>query len=130
MKCSATDTRSRDLLSRPLSAFVLFWLPVIAIIASAQPKVGTGWRTLIWTAALTVMGAACVANAVRCRRVHCFITGPFFLVMALVTLLYGLGVIGLGSHGWNFIGLTILVGAVVLCCLPEAFLGRYRLHRT
>ena len=129
MKCSPDETRSRDFLSHPLSAFVLFWLPAIAIIAGGLPAVSNGWRTVIWTAALAVMGAACLANAMRCGRIHCFITGPFFLAMAVVTLLYGLGVLPLGSRGWNFIGLTILVGAVVLCCLPEAFLGRYRGQR-
>jgi hypothetical protein len=72
------------------------------------------------------MGTACTANAVRCGRLHCYITGPFFLVMAVVTLLYGLGIVPLGVHGWSLIGLTILVGAIALCCLPELFFGKYR----
>jgi hypothetical protein len=46
--------------------------------------------------------------------------------MALVTVLYGLGVVPLGRNGWNLIGLTIVIGAIVLCCLPEMFLGKYR----
>jgi hypothetical protein len=46
--------------------------------------------------------------------------------MALVTLLYGVGVVSLGRNGWNLIGLTILVGAIVLWCLPEMLLGKYR----
>ena len=72
------------------------------------------------------MGAACLANAVRCGRVHCYTTGPFFLVMAVVTLLYGLGVVPLGGNGWSLISLAILIGAIVLCCLPELFFGKYR----
>jgi hypothetical protein len=43
--------------------------------------------------------------------------------MAIVTLLYGLGVLPLGGNGWNLIGLTILGGAVALCCLPELIFG-------
>jgi len=46
--------------------------------------------------------------------------------MAVVTLLYGIGVVPLGGNGWNRIGLTILVGAIALCCLPELFFGKYR----
>jgi hypothetical protein len=46
--------------------------------------------------------------------------------MAVVTLLYGLGVLPLGRHGWNAIGITILIGSIALCCLPELFLGKYR----
>ena len=72
------------------------------------------------------MGTACIANAVRCGRWHCYLTGPFFVAMAIVTLLYGLGAVPLGANGWNLISLTILAGAIVLCCLPELFLGKYR----
>jgi hypothetical protein len=72
------------------------------------------------------MGAACMVNAFRCGRVHCYLTGPFFLLMALVTLLYGLGGTPQVRDGWNLIGLTILVGASILCCLPEMLWGKYR----
>lgn|ERR1700729_1557021 len=68
-------------------------------------------------------GRTCVFNALRCGRVHCYVTGPFFLGMAIVALLYGLGVISLGTEGWNFIGGAVIIGAVVLIYLPEAFLG-------
>lgn len=85
-----------------------------------------GWRTFVWTAALSTMGAACVVNAVRCGRLHCYITGPFFFAIAVVTLLYGLGVVPLGRNGWSLIGLIVLVGAVALYCLPEIFWGKYR----
>jgi hypothetical protein len=72
------------------------------------------------------MGTACIINSVRCGRLHCYLTGPFFLVMSIVTLLYDLGVVPLGGNGWNLIGLATLTGAVVLCCLPELFFGKYR----
>lgn len=117
---------SRDILSNPMLAGAVFWLPALVLVASGFFDIGQGWRTAIWVVALTTMGAACLANAIRCGRVHCYATGPFFLVMALVALLYGLGVAPMGKHGWNLIGLMVLVGAMVLCYLPEAFLGRYR----
>jgi len=101
-------------------------LPVIAIVASGFEPVSRGWRTAIWTGALAVMGGACVANASRCGRIHCYVTGPFFLVAALATLLYGIGVIPLGANGWNLIGMAILIGALVLGCVPEVLFGKYR----
>src|SRR6516225_7544923 len=118
MPCDTPGNRS-DILSRPLLSFLIYCLPVIAIVVSGYEQVSRAWRTGIWTAALTVMGVACVANAIRCGRIHCYITGPFFLMVAIGTLLYGTGVISLGTNGWNVIGLTILIGAIVLCCLPE-----------
>ena len=54
---------------------------------------------------------------------------PFFFLMALVALSYGLGMLHLGGNGWNLLGLITLVGAIALWCLPETFLGRYRKSR-
>jgi hypothetical protein len=126
MESDTTTCKSRDILSSPWRALLVFWLPALAIFVAGSSGLSAGWRTIVWTVALGIMGTACIANALRCGRVHCYITGPFFLVMALVTLLYGLGVVTLGRNGWNLIGLTILVGAIALCCLPEMFLGKYR----
>jgi uncharacterized membrane protein HdeD (DUF308 family) len=126
MESCPTTGGARDILLSPWLTFCLYWVPVIAIAMTAAPHVTSGWRTVVWTAALSVMGAACLINAARCGRMHCYLTGPFFLLMALVTLLYGLGLLSLKGNGWNLIGLTILIGAILLCCLPELFLGKYR----
>lgn len=123
---SASTSNPRDILSRPWWTFALFWLPVLAIVVTGAINVGVGWRTLAWSAALCTMGVACVANAIRCGRVHCYVTGPFFLLMAVVTLLYGLGFVSLPGDGWNLISVTSLVGAIALCYLPEMILGKYR----
>ena len=53
------------------------------------------------------------------------IVGPFFLLMALVALSYGVGILRLGGNGWNLLGLITLVGAIALWYLPEMFLGKY-----
>ena len=58
--------------------------------------------------------------------VHCYFTGPFFLLMALIALSYGLGFLHLGGNGWNLLGLIALMGTVALWFLPESFLGKYR----
>ena len=76
------------------------------------------------------MGIACTVNALRCGRVHCYLTGPFFLVMAFVALLYGLGILHLGRNGWNLLGLIALIGTLALWCLPEMLLGKYRKGRS
>ena len=114
------------MLSSPLLACAFFCAPAVAIVITARHTVGNGWRTAVWTIALIVLGSACLANALRCGRVHCYITGPFFLLMALASLLYGLGILPLGGSGWNVIGAAILVGAIALTCLPEIFFGKYR----
>jgi hypothetical protein len=50
--------------------------------------------------------------------------------MALVALLYVLGVMPLGKHGWTLIALIVLIGAIVLGCVAEAFPGRYRQNKS
>lgn len=83
-------------------------------------------RAIIWPAALVWMGAACILNAFRCGRLHCYLTGPFFLVMAAVTALHGFGIVSLGSNGWWWLGLTlVIVGGGLLWYLPERVWGKY-----
>lgn len=126
MGSNATTCNSRDILSSRWHVFMLYWLPAIAIVAAGVPVISNGWRTVVWTVALATMGTACIVNALRCGRVHCYLTGPFFFLMALVALSYGLGILHLGRNGWNLLGVIALIGAIVLWFLPEMLLGKYR----
>ncbi|HXJ05702.1 MAG TPA: hypothetical protein VNH65_11415 [Candidatus Acidoferrum sp.] len=126
MESNATTCKSRDILSSRWRVFILYWLPAIAIVVAGVPAISSGWRTVVWTVALATMGVACIVNALRCGRVHCYLTGPFFLLMALIALSYDLGILHLGGNGWNLLGLMTLIGAIALWCLPEMLLGKYR----
>ena len=130
MKSDATTCESRDILSSRWLVFMLYWLPAIAILAVGPLAISNGWRAVVWTVALATMGVACIVNALRCGRVHCYLTGPFFFLMALVALSYGLGILHLGRNGWNLLGVIALIGTIALWYLPEIFLGRYRKGRT
>lgn len=126
MKSDEAGCESRDILSDRLTTGIVYWLPIVALIVSGSLGVATGWRALIWVVALTTMGVGCLVNAFRCRRVHCYLTGPFFLIIALTTALYGLGVVKLGERGWTMISLILLAGGLLLYYVPEAIVGRYR----
>ena len=126
MEPNATTCKSRDILSSRWRVFLQYWLPAIAIVVAGVPSISSGWRTVVWTVALATMGVTCLVNALRCGRVHCYLTGPFFLLMALIALSYGLGILHLGGNGWNLLGLMTLIGAIALWCLPEMRLGKYR----
>lgn len=94
---------------------------LIAGIFVAAPE-----RGVVWSTALIWMGVACIVNALRCGRLHCYLTGPFFVLMAGLTLLHGFEVLWLGANGWWWLGFTLVfVGGVLLWYLPERIWGKY-----
>jgi hypothetical protein len=82
-------------------------------------------RTVMWAAALAWKGIACLVNAARCGRTHCYFTGPYFLVLAIVTVLHGLQIFWLGVYGWLALGLAIVAGGGVLWYLTEKAWGKF-----
>ncbi len=76
---------------------------------------------LLWTPAFIVAGAACVVNAAQCGRVHCYITGPLYLLAAVATLLAGMGFVPLRS---SWIG-GVVLGGTILAYVPEWVRGKY-----
>jgi hypothetical protein len=108
---------------------LLFWGPGVALIGLTGP-LSLYARTLGWTAGLLWLAAFCLWNVARCHRTHCMFTGPFFLLMAVTTVLVGLGVVSFGRETWQILGDVILIGGVGLCFLPEFLWGRYWQSRT
>jgi len=98
---------------------------LIAILASAFGPLAPMTRGTIWALALLWAGAACITNACRSGRLHCYITGPFFVILGVASLLYGAGVLPLGAQGWLWIGSVLALGVRVFIMLPERIWGRY-----
>ena len=128
MNVSGSESNSgapeRDLLRNKTRAFLLWCLPwFVFALGFGQPPV---LRTVLWTTSLAFIGVTCLINASRCGRVHCYLTGPFFILGAVASLGYGLGFLPLGPSGWKWIGAVTIIGGLALCCIPEFFFGRYR----
>ncbi len=121
--------RSLDWVHQRLPSLLVWKLPVVLLAATALLDLAGPVRGLVWAAAFTTMGLGCVRNAMRCGRLHCYLTGPFFLLLATASLLHGFADATLGPGGWSWIGGTALVGGVVLTLLPERLWGRYVLAR-
>jgi len=115
---SAASCQANDLLCGGRS--VLLWcLPAAALIA------GLWWSSLrpwLWVPAFLVMGGACLANAARCGRVHCYFTGPLFLLAAAYVVLAEFRLVPMNPG----IFLDIVVVMTGLGYLSELVLGRYR----
>jgi hypothetical protein len=101
------------------SMFLLWCLPGIALVA------GLSWteaRPWLWTPAFLVMGIACVVNATQCGRLHCFVTGPLYLLAAVYVPLAAFGLLPMRPD----IFLGAVLGITVLAFLAELPLGKYR----
>ena len=117
-------SRDRDWVSSSRSYLAAWGVPTaIMLIAVFLDPTS---RTVIWAAALAWMGIACIANASRCGRTHCYFTGRFFLLMAGAVLLHGFEILWLGDYGWWWLGVTLVsVGYGALWYLPERLWGKF-----
>lgn len=121
--CSSGTCHTSDLAGNLRSLLLVWGLPFAAF---AGGFILESWgRTALWAGALAVAGGACVANARQCGRTHCYFTGPYFLLCALVVVLAQFGVLVLDESDWHWLGIAIVVGGVLLYFVPEILLGKY-----
>ena len=119
---SAPEGRAGDITRRWGRLFLVYGVPSIAMqlvgnLSNSEPAVA-----VTWTAGFTVMGTACLANALHCGRVHCWFTGPWFLLAAVVTVLRYVGLVGIG---WPTIINAGLGGSLLLYFVSEQVWGKY-----
>ena len=118
-------TQTKDLLAKPLSFFTAWGAPLIALIglqfmASFIPLPVV---VVVSTGALAWMGVACLANAARCGRRHCFYSGPIFLAAAIATLLIGVHALPIGPNHRDVVWTALAL--VALTFLFEQVWGKY-----
>lgn len=121
----STPAQSVDWVYQRLPSLLVWKVPMAVLVASALFEISAPARGVLWALAFGIMGLGCVRNALRCRRLHCYFTGPLFLGLAAVSLLHGFGAVGLGPNGWSWIGSVALVGGLGLTVLPERLWGSY-----
>lgn len=113
----------RDFLGRTGAAIALWRIPEVAfVLAFLLPGVLRNW---IWIVALLWMGGACLVNAIRCGRRHCYVTGPLFLLGAIGLVFYQARIFGWPDSVPVTIALVEAVGGLLLIILPERAWGRY-----
>ncbi len=122
----AEDCTERDL-SAHTGSFVAIWIAPIVLaglvwLIVSEPQWMAG---AAWTVAFTWMGGACLVNARRCGRLHCYFSGPILLIGAVVSLVISAGVVDLGRPGlFVVVGTTISLAALTYAL--ERVLGTYR----
>lgn len=79
---------------------------------------------MIISAVFFWMGFACLINARRCRRRHCYYSGPIFLAGGVAVLLVGFEIISLGPDGLIIV-VTGTLTMALLTYLTEPVFGKY-----
>jgi len=124
-ECTPDEAYVRRDLSARAGSFLAVWgAPVLVGIAASIFAPSITWSAGAWSLAFAWMGAACLINARRCGRLHCYFSGPILLAGALLS-----GSIALGWFDADVVGLgAIVTGALVLSSLTytlELAWGRY-----
>lgn len=91
--------KQTDLARRPLSYLLAWGLPILVLVLANLPVFRGPAAVVMIIAALAWMGTACLINAFRCKRRHCFVSGPIFLLGGLFSGLVGFGIIDFGGYG-------------------------------
>jgi len=119
----ACPPEERDFLRSWPATVVLWRIPEAAFLLAFF--VPTSIRSWMWAVSLTWCGLSCLANARRCGRRHCYLTGPFFLLGALAMVLTQAAPTVFPAATPSWIAVSEIAGALVLIFLPEYFFGRY-----
>lgn len=119
----SSASNAQDLLGRKGTAFLLWGLPILLLAGGFLWPEGRG---IPWSVAFLWIGGSCLANAIRCRRAHCLVMGPLFLLLGLASVLKTAGLL---SIPWAYVGRTagiVLVLAFLPECLGKKYFGKGR----
>jgi hypothetical protein len=113
------DTHTRnDRVTRPGAGFIWWCLPLGFGFAANFLALPARGIAIIWATSFVWMGTGCILNARRCHRLHCYISGPVFLLGAAALGLLAAGFLGFGLHAPNnIVGVTLVVA--LLSFVPE-----------
>ncbi len=120
----ARDCEHKDLAAGWRSFLPIWGAPVFAAIAASLLPMPDWVAAAAWAVAFLWMGAACLVNASRCGRLHCYFSGPVLLLGALLASLIGSRVIAFGPHGLLAVAAATLTLAGLTFVLERVW-GKY-----
>jgi hypothetical protein len=115
------ETRN-DWVDRPGMGFVWWCVPLGVGFVSNIIATSVRAAALVWMISFFWMGTGCILNARRCRRLHCYISGPAFFLGAAALALFAAGIAPLGALN-NIVGITLTVA--LLSFVPEMIWRKY-----
>lgn len=111
------DCKARDLTGTKAFVGILILTAVLIVGQVVWPQ-GNPWLAF---ALLLSWAGFCGANAIRCRRLHCFFTAPIFFLGAMAILFHRLGFVRVSEFWLNW----FVLGGAALALLAEIPFGKY-----
>ncbi len=119
-----SEAARNDWARQPLSVCVWWGLPVaiggsVSLLhLSLRADAGLCAVLFLW------MATGCLFNAMRCHRLHCYISGPVLFVGAIFAVLTAAGVVQVSLRVFdNAVGATLILA--LLSFVPEIIWKRY-----
>ena len=115
---------NNDWARQPAMIFLWWGLPIAIGMLANVPHLSQRQDAAVWAVLFAWMAAGCLLNALRCHRVHCFISGPVLLLGAIFAALAASGVVEPGARTFS----TVINGtllAALLSFAPEIVWRRY-----
>ena len=121
---NTTDLAHKDWARQPLTIIAWWGLPIALDASAGLLHLPFRAAAGVCAVAFAWMATGCLLNALRCHRVHCYISGPVLLLGAIMAGLAATGVTNLGPQTFGNAVSAILVLAL-LSCVPELVWKRY-----
>src|SRR5258708_11481514 len=119
----ATPART-DLARQPLSIIAWWGLPIAIGASASLLQVPFRAGAAVWTLSFAWIATGYLLNAMRCHRVHCYISGPVFLLGAVIAGLDAAGMVVLSPSAFTSTVSAILELAL-FSFVPEMVWKRY-----
>ncbi len=114
----------KDLAAGPTSFLAIWIAPIVAASIISLPAFPTWASAAAWSVAFIWMGVACLINARRCGRLHCYFSGPILLLGATLIGALGFAGLDLGRHAFPAV-VAITLSLAALTYALELIWGRY-----
>src|SRR5215472_6260196 len=119
-----TNPQNKDFVRQPVS-FVFWWgLPIAIGVAADILHLPFQLGAALCAFLFLWMATGCIINAMRCHRLHCYISGPVFLLGAMFAASAALGFFAISPRLFQ----TVVGAALILALLsfvPEFVWKRY-----
>lgn len=117
--------KSLDNMRRPFRFMLFFGIPILGLLGANLLAAMPVARASIDILSFAWMGIACLVNALKCNRAHCWFTGPWSLLVAIALSAHEFLDVRVAKISFADIVNAGFIIFLLLWFVPELILGKY-----